>query len=99
MCAIQYPLEFFLMGESLPENVKIESVLHEPTPMPSPDTTFYKVMNSHFSCMFTTAIEVLQLTALGLGLDEHIFDDRFLPKSLSNLKLLHYPPLNEDVIM
>ena len=47
--------------------------------------------------MFTTAIEVLQLTALGLGLDEHIFDDRFLPKSLSNLKLLHYPPLNEDV--
>lgn len=95
-CA-KYPLEFFLMGESVPENDRIENVLHESTPMPSPDTTFYKVMNSHFSCMFNTAMEILRLTALGLGLDEHIFDDRFIPRSLSTLKLLRYPPLDEGV--
>ena len=46
--------------------------------------------------MYETAIDVLRLTALGLGLDEHVFDDRFMPKSLSTLKLLRYPPLDKS---
>ena len=37
----------------------------------------------------------MRLTAIGLGLDEHIYDDHFLPKSTSSLRLLHFPALKE----
>ena len=89
-------LEFFYVGEPVPENEKVVDPLHEGTPMPTHDTAFCKVVNSHYSCMFDTAMEVLRLTALGLGFKEDVFDDRFQPKSLSNVKLLHYPPLDES---
>lgn len=64
--------------------------------MPSHDIAFCAIINSHLSCMFDAAMEILRLTALGLGFNEHVFDDRFQPKSLSNVKLLHYPPLDES---
>lgn len=28
---------------------------------------------------------------MGLGLHENTFDDRFLPKSVSSLRIMHYP--------
>lgn len=68
-------LEFFLIGEKVPENEKVEDPLHEATPMPLHDAEFCRVTTSHFSLMLDTAIDVLRLTALGLGLDEHVFDD------------------------
>ena len=89
-------LEFFLVGEPVPENEKVIDPLHEGTPMPSHDIAFCTIINSHLSCMFDAAMEILRLTALGLGFNEHVFDDRFQPKSLSNVKLLHYPPLDES---
>lgn len=88
-------LEFFLIGENVPEDEKPEDPLHEATPMPLNDAEFCRVTSTHFLRMYETAIDVLRLTALGLGLDEHVFDDRFMPKSLSTLKLLRYPPLDE----
>ena len=89
-------LEFFLIGENVPEGEKVEDPLHKATPMPWHDVEFCKVTNLHFLCMYETAIDVLRLTALGLGLDEHVFDDRFMPKSLSTLKLLRYSPLDKS---
>ena len=36
-------------------------------------------------------MEFLWLTAMGLGMDEHIFDNRFLLRPLSSLRIMHYP--------
>ena len=41
--------------------------------------------------MTDAGMEFLQLTAMGLGMDEHIFDDHFLPKPVSSLRIMHYP--------
>ena len=41
--------------------------------------------------MINAGLEFLKLTAIGLGLDEHIFEERFWPKSLSSLRIMHYP--------
>ena len=38
--------------------------------------------------MINAGLEFLRLTALGLGLDEHEFKERFWPKSVS---IIHYP--------
>ena len=48
-------------------------------------------MISYRNLMINTGIELLRLTALGLGWNENVFDDRFLPKSVSSLRLMHYP--------
>ena len=41
--------------------------------------------------MTDAGMEFLRLTAMGLGMDKHIFDDRFLPKPVSSLCIMHYP--------
>ena len=41
--------------------------------------------------MINAGLEFLRLTALGLGLDEYAFEERFWPKSLSTLRIMHYP--------
>ena len=91
--------EHFLMGETLPDDdpEKISgNPLYEATPMPSHDAAFCKIVNSHLSCMIDTGMEFMRLAAIGLGMGEHVFDDRFLPKSLSTLRFLHYPVVEED---
>lgn len=87
-------LEFFLIGQNVPEGGKVEDPLHEATPMPLHDPEFCKATESYLR-MYETAFDILQLTALGLGLDEHVFDDRFGPRTVSTLKLLRSPPLDE----
>ena len=48
-------------------------------------------MMSHYYAMLHAGMEFLRLTALGLGLDEHEFDDCFVPTSVSTLRIMHYP--------
>lgn len=82
------------MGETLPydDPEKLSgNPLYESTPMPLHDAAFCKTVNSHLSCMIDAGMEFMRLAAIGLGMDEHVFDDKFLPKSLSSLRYLHYP--------
>ena len=87
-------VERFIMGEILPDDDperRSGNPLYEPTPMPFSEFTFCEVMKSHYSCMLNAGMEFLKLTAIGLGLDENIFNNKFIPKSVSTLQLMHYP--------
>ena len=89
--------EQYEMGEVLPEDDPDRSSgnpLYEPTAWPKEDNAdipYCELMMSHYHAMINAGMEFLQLTAMGLGLDEHLFDDRFLPKSVSSLRIMHYP--------
>ena len=75
------------MGEVLPEDNPDRisgNPLYEPTPWPNedcPDLPYRQLMISHYYAMINAGIEFLQLTALGLRLDEHVFVNHFVPKS------------------
>ena len=45
--------------------------------------------------MTDTGIEFLRLCAIGLGLDEHCFDKKFLPKPTSTIGIIHYPAYDD----
>ena len=89
--------EQYEMGEKLPEDDQDRNSgnpLYEPTLWPNEDGAedpFCQLMMSHYHAMINAGMEFLRLTAIGLGLDEHIFDDRFVPKSVSSLRIMHYP--------
>ena len=89
--------EQYEMGEMLPEDDpdrKSGNPTYEATPWPSEDGAiipFRQFMASYYNVMIQAAMEFLQLTAIGLGMDEHVFDEKFLPKSVSSLRIMHYP--------
>lgn len=56
---------------------------------------FREMMMQYYEHMSQTAIELVRLVAIGMGLDEHYYDELFLAKPLSTLRLLHYPPRND----
>ena len=77
------------MGEILPvddPDRNSGSCLYEPTPLPRKESLpFREVMYTYYYAMINAGLEFLRLTALGLELDEHAFEERFWPKSLSSL--------------
>ena len=89
--------EQYEMGEVLPEDDPDRNSgnpLYEPTAWPKeddPSIPYRKLMMSHYHAMIDAGMEFLRLTATGLRQSEHIFDDRFLPKSVSSLRIMHYP--------
>ena len=89
--------EQYEMGEMLPEDDpdrKSGNPTYEATPWPSEDDAiipFRQFMASYYNVMIQAAMEFLRLTAIGLGMDEHVFDEKFLPKSVSSLRIMHYP--------
>ncbi len=87
--------EQYEMGEELPEDDPDRNsvnYVYEPTPFPpSEEDSFRKLMVSHYSAMASTGVEFLKLLALGLGQEENSFDKKFLPKTLSSLRIMHYP--------
>ena len=52
---------------------------------------FKEILTSYYRAMHQTAIDLIRLLALGLGFDEHCFDEMIVQKPLSTLRLLHYP--------
>ena len=53
---------------------------------------FKEIVTTYFKAMHRAAVDLIRLLALGLGFDEHCFDDMIVKKPLSTLRLLHYPP-------
>ena len=52
---------------------------------------FKKYVLSYFTCMGEVGLEIIRLLAIGLGKEEGYFDELFLHKPLSTLRLMHYP--------
>ena len=88
-------------SETLPEDDPCRlNYLHEPTPYPYPEQVegieFRKLIESARQIFSQTAIEFLRLTAIGLGMEENVFDERFSCKPASSLRLMHYPTYEKE---
>lgn len=57
-----------------------------------PFRQFRETMMAYHKAAFSAGTEFTRLLAMGLGLGEEFFDHLFFPKSLSTLRILHYPP-------
>ena len=53
---------------------------------------FKSMMLQYFKDMSQLSLEIVHLIAIEMGVNEHYYDELFLPKPLSSLRLLHYPP-------
>mgnify|MGYP001415178722 CR=1 FL=1 len=54
--------------------------------------SFQAAFEAYYRAMTDLATDLMRLFALGLGLDERFFDDK-VDRHISNLSVLHYPPL------
>ena len=57
-----------------------------------PFKVFRETMIAHYKSFYAAAVEFMRLLSIGLDLEEHFFDYIFIPKTLSTLRLLSYPP-------
>lgn len=87
--------EQYETGEDLPvddADVLAGIPFYEPTPWPQCDSVgFRETMAVHYRAMIDAGVEFMRLTSVGLGLAEHTFDSRFQPRSVSSLRVMHYP--------
>ena len=81
------------------EVVKSAFPLYEPNIWPSPATEeekqriskFKDTISSYYKIMLDASVEFMHLLAIGLSLPDAFFDPLFLPRTLSTLRLMHYP--------
>ncbi len=57
---------------------------------------FKNIMMRYHSILMGVSMELVRLVAMGLGLDEHYFDNLF-SKSVSTLRIINYPVHNFDI--
>ncbi|XP_052784863.1 uncharacterized protein LOC128220486 [Mya arenaria] len=67
---------------------------YEKSPWPEEDGSFpFKAfMQEHYEILHNTAIEILRLAAIGLGIDENSFDSIFADRPCTTFRIMHYPP-------
>ncbi|KAH3811446.1 hypothetical protein DPMN_139856 [Dreissena polymorpha] len=53
---------------------------------------FKEFLQESYEILHNTALEILKLVAIGLGIEENIFEDMFLDKPCSSFRIMHYPP-------
>lgn len=92
--------EQYFIGKTCPQGVETEdgSYLQEDTPLPD-DKFFKDTVLPLYDVMMSLAFDVMQMLCAGLGLDEHTFDDRFQPMSLSTYKLQRYQSFEESKLV
>lgn len=94
--------EAFEMGRDLPEgdsDIQSGYPLTENNCWPHPDTgqdaadfdRFRETMEKYYSLLHKVSLDLLQMIAMGLGLNEHYFDELYTPKTMSTLRLINYP--------
>lgn len=67
------------------------------TPWPSDLPQFREFMQMfHMKC-YSLAIEILRSFAIGLDLDQNLFDTKFNNGDCALLRILHYPPLPQHI--
>lgn len=67
---------------------------YEPSVWPNEDGAFpFKAyLVDLYEVMHELSLEILRLTAIGLGIDEFSFEELFPKRPCSTLRLMHYPP-------
>ncbi|KAH3811329.1 uncharacterized protein LOC127833600 [Dreissena polymorpha] len=67
---------------------------YEKSPWPKEDGEFpfKEFLQESYEILHNTALEILKLVAIGLGIEENIFEDMFLDKPCSTFRIMHYPP-------
>ena len=67
---------------------------YEPSVWPKEDGTcpFKEFMTNCYEILHNASLEILRLTALGLGIDENSFDEIFADRPCTTFRLMHYPP-------
>lgn len=84
--------EGFDMSLDLPEGSALsDSSLYGPNVWPLDMPQFKDVMTNYHACALNLGRQLLSIFALGLGMQEDFFNDKF-SVPLAQLRLLHYPP-------
>lgn len=67
---------------------------YEKSPWPKEDGEFpfKEFLQETYEILHNTALEILKLVAIGLDIEENIFEDMFSDKPCSTLRIMHYPP-------
>jgi len=55
---------------------------------------FKQILQETYDRLHEAALEILRLTALGIGIEENSYEYLFTDKPMTTLRLLHYPPWN-----
>ena len=74
----------------LSDNYAYEPNMWPPFSLPGAEK-FKEYCISYYQSMTEVAWKIVQLLAIGLEKEEHYFDDLFLHKPMSTLRLMHYP--------
>ena len=72
------------------EKYPYEPNMWPPTTVPGA-AEFKRFILSYYQSMSKLSLEIVRLLALGLGKEEGFFDELFLHKPMSTLRLMHYP--------
>ncbi len=94
--------EAYEMGLDLPEgdpDIQTGYPMTEDTSWPTPDKgqdkadfdKFKEIMDRYYALLYKVSLDILQMIAMGLELNEHYFDNLYTPKTLSTLRLINYP--------
>ena len=80
----------------LSDNYMYEANVWPPLSLPGA-SEFKKFILSYYQSMTEMGLEITHLLAIGLGKEENYFDELFLRKPLSTLRLMHYPVREEPI--
>ena len=71
---------------------------YEPSVWPNEDGTFpfKEFMTECYTILHNASLDILRLAAVGLGIEEHAFDDIFADRPCTTFRLIHYPPWNGE---
>ncbi|KAH3811464.1 hypothetical protein DPMN_139874 [Dreissena polymorpha] len=74
--------------------VAINNWFYEKSPWPKEDGEFpfKEFLQESYETLHNTALEILKLVTIGLGIEENIFEDMFSDKPCSTFRIMHYPP-------
>lgn len=89
--------EGFEFGRDIKPNdptVKPGNWFYEPSVWPPEDGSFLfkEFMLDCYQKLHEASLRILQLAAVGLGIDEHAFDKIFADRPCTTFRLMHYPP-------
>lgn len=93
--------EGFEFARDIDENdpsVAKNNWFYEKSPWPEEDGMFpFKAfLQETYEILHNTALEILRLTALGLGIEEDSFEEIFAKRPCSTFRIMHYPPWTSD---
>lgn len=86
--------EGFEFGRDIDPSVAPGNWFYEQSVWPDEDGSFpfKEFLTETYDYMHETAMEILRLTAIGMGIDEHAFEPIFSDKPCSTFRIIHYPP-------